>query len=57
MSMLKRGKVAGANMLDSVFRINNLTLEYDEINASQISYYRQLCDAQLNFIFQKIKLK
>ena len=45
MSMLKRGKVAGANMLDSVFRINNLTLEYDEINASQISYYRQLCDA------------
>ena len=34
MSMLKRGKVVGANMLDSVFRINNLTLEYDEINAS-----------------------
>lgn len=57
MSMLKRGKVAGANMLDSVFRINNLTLEYDEINASQISYYRQLCDAQLNFIFSKNKIE
>lgn len=57
MSMLKRGKVVGANMLDSVFRINNLTLEYDEINASQISYYRQLCDAQLNFIFSKNKIE
>lgn len=57
MSMLKRGKVVGANMLDSVFRINNLTLEYDEINASQISYYRQLCDAQLNFIFLKNKIE
>lgn len=57
MSMLKRGKVVGANMLDSVFRINNLTLEYDEINASQISYYRQLCDAQLNSIFSKNKIE
>ena len=57
MSMLKRGKVVGANMLDSVFRINNLTLEYNEINASQISYYRQLCDAQLNFIFSKNKIE
>ena len=57
MSMLKRGKVVGANMLDSVFRINNLTLDYDEINASQISYYRQLCDAQLNFIFSKNKIE
>ena len=57
MSMLKRGKVVGANMLDSVFRINNLTFDYDEINASQISYYRQLCDAQLNFIFSKNKIE
>lgn len=57
MSMLKRGKVAGANMLDSVFRINNLTLDYDGINASQISYYRQLCDAQLNSIFSKNKIE
>ena len=57
MSMLKRGKVVGANMLDSVFRINSLTLDYDEINASQISYYRQLCDAQLNFIFSKNKIQ
>ncbi len=56
-SMLKRGKVVGTNMVDSVFRINNLTLEYDEINASQISYYRQLCDAQLNFIFSKNKIE
>lgn len=56
-SMLKRGKVVGTNMLDSVFRINNLTLDYDEINASQISYYRQLCDAQLNFIFSKNKIE
>ena len=57
MSMLKRGKVVGANMLDSVFRINNLTLDYDGINASQISYYRQLCDAQLNSIFSKNKIE
>ncbi len=52
-SMLRRGRVAGANMLDSVFRVNNLTLNYDEINASEISYYRQLCDAQLKNIFSK----
>lgn len=52
-SMLKRGKVAGANMLDSVFRVNNLTINYEEINASEISYYRQLCDAQLQNIFSE----
>lgn len=52
-SMLKRGRVAGANMLDSVFRVNNLTLNYDEINASEISYYRQLCNAQLKNVFSK----
>ena len=52
-SMLKRGKVAGANMLDSVFRVNNLTINYEEINASEISYYRQLCNAQLHNIFSK----
>lgn len=56
-SMLKRGKVAGANMLDSVFRVNNLTLNYDEINACQISYYRQLCDAQLKNLFSKNKIE
>lgn len=56
-SMLKRGKVVGTNMLDSVFRVNNLTIHYEEINASQISYYRQLCDAQLNFIFSKNKIE
>lgn len=52
-SMLKRGRVAGANMLDSVFRVNNLTLNYEESNASEISYYRQLCNAQLKNIFSK----
>lgn len=58
MSMLKRGKVAGANMLDSVFRINNLTLEYDEINASQISTIDSCVMHMLNFyFFKKIKLK
>ena len=55
--MLKRGKVAGANMLDSVFRVNNLTLNYDEINASQISYYRQLCDVQLKNVFKKNEIE
>ena len=52
-SMLKRGKVAGANMLDSVFRVNNVTINYEESNASEISYYRQLCNAQLHNIFSK----
>ena len=52
-SMLKRGKVVGTNMLDSVFRVNNLTIHYEEINASQISFYRQLCNAQLRNIFSK----
>lgn len=52
-SMLKRGKVVGTNMVDSVFRVNNLTIHYEEINASQISFYRQLCNAQLRNIFSK----
>lgn len=52
-SMLKRGRVVGTKMLDSVFRVNNLTLNYEESNASEISYYRQLCNAQLRNIFSK----
>lgn len=55
-SMLKRGKVTGANMLDSVFRVNNVTLNYEEINASEISFYRQLCNAQLHNIFSQSEL-
>lgn len=52
-SMLKRGRVVGTKMLDSVFRVNNVTLNYEESNASEISYYRQLCNAQLYNIFSK----
>lgn len=52
-SMLKRGRVVGTNMLDSVFRVNNVTINYEESNASEISYYRQICNAQLRNIFSK----
>ncbi len=52
-SMLKRGKVSGANMQDSVFRVNNLTFSYEESNASEISFYRQLYNAQLQNMFSQ----
>lgn len=55
-SMLKRGRVVGTKMLDSVFRVNNVTLNYEEINASEISFYRQLCNAQLHNIFSQSEL-
>lgn len=52
-SMLTKGTTDGVNFEDSFFRVNNITVTYEEISASEISYRRQLLNAEVKEIFRK----
>lgn len=52
-SMLTKGTTAGVSFEDSFFRINNITVTYEEAAASEISYRRRLLNAEVNEIFRK----
>lgn len=53
MSMLTKGTTDGVNFEDSFFRVNNITVTYEEVSASEISYRRQLLNAEVKEIFRK----
>lgn len=51
-SVLKKGTTDGLDFRDSFFRINNITLPYEEDMCSTMSFNRQMINAQISNIFK-----
>lgn len=51
-SVLKKGTTDGLDFRDSFFRINNITWPYEEDMCSEMSFNRQMINAQISNIFK-----
>lgn len=51
-SMLRKGTTNGVNYHDSFFRVNNITVTYDN-DASFVSFNRQMLNAEINNILEE----
>ena len=57
MSVLRKGTTQGLDWNDSFFRMNNITLPYEEEVCAELSFNRQMLNNQINNIFHKSNIE